>query len=92
MSSPETNIETQSRRHRGPLVGMAVAVGFAAVAFLIWIAYVAADGNNPSDATVVNEEEVAPGVVVEERATGADAEVEATNDSGAPAETAPSAD
>jgi len=31
MSAPDTNIETQERRHAGPLTGMALAVTFAGV-------------------------------------------------------------
>lgn len=36
MSAPDTNTEKQARRHRGPLIGILVAVivaGFAAVYF-----------------------------------------------------------
>ena len=35
MSAPETNIETQKRRHRGPLIGMIVVVIFA-VGLIVW--------------------------------------------------------
>lgn len=31
MSAPDTNIETQERRHAGPLTGMALGVTFAGV-------------------------------------------------------------
>lgn len=36
MSAPDTNLKKQARRHRGPLVGMAIAV-ILAVAFLGWL-------------------------------------------------------
>lgn len=41
MSSPNTNIEKQTKRHRGPLAGFAIAlacVGALFVAYLFWIA------------------------------------------------------
>jgi hypothetical protein len=28
MSAPETNVEKQTRRHKGPLIGIAVAIAF----------------------------------------------------------------
>jgi hypothetical protein len=34
MSAPETNVEKQARRHRGPLVGIAVAVLIAGLALI----------------------------------------------------------
>ena len=40
MSAPKTNIEKQSRRHRGPLIGMWIAVGLALLLFLIWLIWV----------------------------------------------------
>ncbi|MCC5958761.1 MAG: hypothetical protein JJU08_05435 [Rhodobacteraceae bacterium] len=36
MSAPDTNLKKQTWRHRGPLVGMALAV-ILAVAFLGWL-------------------------------------------------------
>ncbi len=41
MSAPDTNIEKQTRRHKGPLVGIIGAVvvaGLLFIAFLTWIA------------------------------------------------------
>ncbi len=41
MSAPETNIEKQARRHKGPLVGIIGAVivaGLLFIAFLTWVA------------------------------------------------------
>jgi hypothetical protein len=36
MSAPEVNIEKQKRRHRGPLIGMAVVVLFVVALILYW--------------------------------------------------------
>jgi hypothetical protein len=36
MSAPQTNIETQEKRHAGPLVGMVVAVLVVAAAAIWW--------------------------------------------------------
>lgn len=44
MSAPRTNIETQKRWHRGPLVGMVVVVIFALGLFLALMVTVADDG------------------------------------------------
>ncbi len=46
MSAPDTNLEKQEKRHKGPLIGMGLGVVFAIVviAFLVgWI------GDNPRD-------------------------------------------
>lgn len=34
MSSPDTNLEKQQKRHKGPLIGIAVVLVFAGVLFL----------------------------------------------------------
>ena len=42
MSAPDTNIEKQERRHKGPMTGMKAAIGFALVLFLgliVWTSY-----------------------------------------------------
>lgn len=39
MSAPNTNIEKQERRHRGPLTGMWIAVAFAVVLFIGWLVW-----------------------------------------------------
>lgn len=36
MSAPETNITTQKKRHRGPLVGMAIGLLFVAGLIIFW--------------------------------------------------------
>ncbi len=40
MSAPKTNIDKQNRRHRGPLVGMWIAVGLVLLLFVIWLLWV----------------------------------------------------
>ena len=36
VSAPHTNIEKQQRRHKGPLIGMALAAVFVGVIILYW--------------------------------------------------------
>lgn len=38
MSAPDTNVNKQTRRHRGPLIGIAAAILFAAVLAFIFLA------------------------------------------------------
>ncbi|MCK0122360.1 hypothetical protein MWU61_17530 [Loktanella sp. F6476L] len=40
MSAPDVNIEKQSRRHKGPLIGMAVGLIFAFGLFTAYTGYV----------------------------------------------------
>lgn len=47
MSAPRTNIETQKRRHRGPLIGMAVVVLFALALIAYWLLDEASEARNP---------------------------------------------
>ncbi|WP_424966790.1 MULTISPECIES: hypothetical protein [unclassified Dinoroseobacter] len=47
MSAPNTNLETQRKRHIGPLVGIALAVGFAAFLFLAYLFFLADEGTPP---------------------------------------------
>lgn len=49
MSAPETNIDKQKKRHGGPLLGMAVGVGFALLLLLGWITWEAYYGNTPGE-------------------------------------------
>lgn len=44
MSAPQTNIETQKRRHRGPIIGIVLVVIFALVLLFVQMMYVAEDG------------------------------------------------
>ncbi|MBV0914055.1 hypothetical protein [Anianabacter salinae] len=50
MSAPKTDIEKQERRHKGPLVGIAVAVSVALLLLLALTAYVVMTGNEPDGA------------------------------------------
>ena len=47
MSAPQTNIEKQKRRHRGPLVGMIVVVLAVTLGYLWWVGYEVAESNPP---------------------------------------------
>ncbi len=48
MSAPRTNVETQERRHRGPLVGMIAVVSFALILLFFLMADTANNGT-PTD-------------------------------------------
>lgn len=50
MSAPNTNTETQVKRHKGPLWGMALVGLFVAGMFLALAAWVADDGGVPEGA------------------------------------------
>jgi hypothetical protein len=49
MSAPDTNVETQEKRHKGPLSGMLFAVLIAGLLFLGLILWLAWNGNDPGD-------------------------------------------
>ncbi|SIN86350.1 hypothetical protein [Vannielia litorea] len=51
MSAPDTNIEKQTKRHSGPLLGIALAVGVGVLAIAAWLLWAADEGNTPRDAT-----------------------------------------
>ncbi len=52
MSQPETNLKKQTRRHRGPLLGMALG-GIFVVGLLVWYLFsLAAEGQQPAGADV----------------------------------------
>lgn len=61
MSAPETNITTQKRRHRGPLVGIAVGLLFVAGLIVFWPYADSTTGLTPAefDATTENPDESA---------------------------------
>jgi hypothetical protein len=48
MSAPRTNLETQTRRHRGPIIGIVAVVLFALV-LLFWLLMDTADRGTPAD-------------------------------------------
>lgn len=49
MSAPQTDIETQKRWHRGPLIGMALVTLFGLAMVFIWLMGEAANGRKPGD-------------------------------------------
>lgn len=49
MSAPQTNLENQKRRHRGPLMGMALVVIFAVGLIFIWLMDESSGGETPGD-------------------------------------------
>ncbi len=48
MSAPQTNLETQERRHRGPIYGIIAVVAFALL-LLFWLLMDTADNGTPAD-------------------------------------------
>ncbi len=48
MSAPQTNLATQERRHRGPIIGIIAVVGFALI-LLFWLMMDTADQGTPAD-------------------------------------------
>lgn len=52
MSAPNTNIEKQTRRHRGPLIGMTLVVIFAVGIIFFWLARDTANAPGPEGADV----------------------------------------
>lgn len=47
MSAPQTNIEKQQRRHRGPLLGMIAVVLAVGLGYLFMVTDEVADSNPP---------------------------------------------
>jgi hypothetical protein len=47
MSAPQTNIEKQKRRHRGPLIGMVAVVAFALTLLVWWLGYEVSESDPP---------------------------------------------
>jgi hypothetical protein len=48
LSAPQTNLEKQKRRHRGPLIGMAAAVLFGVGLISYWLIEESAMSQNPA--------------------------------------------
>ncbi len=48
MSAPQTDIEKQTRRHRWPLIGMALVVIFGTFLIVFWLFEEAAQTEQPS--------------------------------------------
>ena len=49
MSAPDTNLEKQARRHKGPLWGMLTGVAVVALLLLGYLIWVAEEGDTPGD-------------------------------------------
>jgi hypothetical protein len=52
MSAPSTNVEIQTKRHRGPLYGIAAVCLAVVAAFSFYLGYLAAQGDTPDNAAV----------------------------------------
>lgn len=50
MSPPDTNVEKQTKRHKGPLAGIPLAIAIAAVVFVAFLAWSAFTGTDTSGA------------------------------------------
>ncbi|MAQ47220.1 MAG: hypothetical protein CL812_15435 [Confluentimicrobium sp.] len=50
MSAPHTDIDKQERRHKGPLAGMKLVVGFAVLLLVLWVGWVVIYGSDPEGA------------------------------------------
>lgn len=50
MSAPDTEIEQQVKRHKSPLIGIAISLAFAGVLFIAFLFVVAERGNSPEGA------------------------------------------
>ncbi|KNG93231.1 hypothetical protein [Pseudaestuariivita atlantica] len=64
MSASNTNIEKQTRRHIGPLAGIAACLLFVGVLYLGYVLILAERGTTPVEGGSETEQ-VAPGVVIE---------------------------
>ncbi|MGR3492942.1 MAG: hypothetical protein ACU0DW_12870 [Shimia sp.] len=49
MSAPDTNLEKQEKRHWGSLLGIKAVLVYAAILLAIFVIYVTAMGNDPTD-------------------------------------------
>lgn len=57
MSAPHTNIDKQTRRHRWPLIGMAVAVVIGVGSTFFWLTDEVAEGDPPVEGQVLPDGE-----------------------------------
>ena len=51
MSAPNTNLEKQERRHRGPLIGITAGLAFVAVLLLGYVFFIATPAVDTPDTT-----------------------------------------
>lgn len=69
MSAPDTNIEKQAKRHKGPLVGIIAGLIFAGVLLFALITWMSANGNTPEGAETQVDGRTGEVVAGEEDAT-----------------------
>lgn len=64
MSASNTTLKKQKRRHKGPLIGIAIALGVAGILFLVYLLVLADPEVEDPAADLTTEEpaEVTPGV------------------------------
>lgn len=60
MSAPNTDLETETRKSRWPLIGMALAVVVGVGAIVIWLFDEAAEAPVPSDPVAEEQEPIPP--------------------------------
>ena len=65
MSAPSTNVETQTKRHRGALYGIFGAVVVVVGLFAFYLGYLAAEGQTPDNAEIKIDGRTGAEVVVE---------------------------
>ncbi len=65
MSAPNTNVETQAKRHRGALYGIFGAILIVAALFAYYLGYLAAEGETPDNAEIKIDGRTGAEVVVE---------------------------
>jgi len=65
MSAPDTNIKTQEKRHRGPLIGMAAGVAFAVILLTGLLVWLSANADPPEGAAVQIDGRTGEAVAVE---------------------------
>lgn len=77
MSAPQTNLDRQRKRHRGPLIGIALVTLFALAVIVYWLFEEVAGSDPPApagtDAGTVNEpaqSEIPPDALGPETQTG----------------------
>lgn len=57
MSSPDTNLKKQKRRHRGPLIGMALVAIFGIGLILFWIGEIMVTAPGPDEEPAIESSE-----------------------------------
>lgn len=55
MSAPDTNVETQAKRHFGPIIGIASAVVFVGIILIAYLFFIVSPEDNTPDTTPTGE-------------------------------------